>query len=93
MPLQRVISEALRAPEASAARLFSGIDSASMYPGVTDLSKRDYVAIVKRAFRKTLDDHLPALSRTGGPAPPCTVHHSSRDTVWASSRRDGPTPV
>ena len=31
-------------------------------PGVTDLSKRDYVAIAKRAFRKTLDDNLPALA-------------------------------
>jgi membrane protein len=31
-------------------------------PGVTDLSKRDYLAVIKRAFRKTMNDNLPALA-------------------------------
>src|SRR5262249_43530805 len=31
-------------------------------PGPTQLSKRDYLAIGKRAGKKTLDDNLPALA-------------------------------
>jgi len=31
-------------------------------PAPTDLSKADYVAIVKRAFRSSLDDHIPNMA-------------------------------